>query len=53
MNPDTLTLLAGFPIRPEYQEGVLAQWRLNQALATPLLAFDLPPETHPAPIFQP
>lgn len=53
MNPEVLELLAGFPIPPEYQEGVQAQWRLNQLLAAPLLAFDLPPTTHPAPIFHP
>ena len=48
---DILAALAGMPILPEHREGVLRQWRLNQALAAPLLAFDLPETCHPAPVF--
>ena len=48
---DVLAALAGMPIPPEHREGVLRQWRLNQALAAPLLEFDMPEACHPAPIF--
>lgn len=50
---DLLAALAGLPIPPEYRDGVLRQWRLNQALAAALLAFDLPETAHPAPVFRP
>ena len=50
---DLLAALSGLSIRPEDRAGVLAQWRLNQELAAPLLAFDLPDDTPPAPVFQP
>ncbi len=50
---DLLAALAGLTIRPEDRAGVLAQWRLNQELAASLLAFDLPDDTPPAPVFQP
>ncbi len=43
----------GLPIPPEYRESVLRQWRLNQELAAPLLAFDLPDDVQPAPVFHP
>jgi hypothetical protein len=50
---DLLASLSGLSIRPEDRAGVLAQWRLNQELAAPLLAFDLPDDTPPAPVFRP
>lgn len=58
MTPDDATLdvlaaLAGLAIPAEARAGVLLQWRLNQAMAAPLLAFDLPEDTPPAPLFRP
>ena len=50
---DLLASLSGLSIRPEDRAAVLAQWRLNQELAAPLLAFDLPDDTPPAPVFRP
>ena len=50
---DRLPAAHGMPVPPEFRDGVLRQWRLNEALAAPLLAFDLPDETMPAPVFSP
>lgn len=50
---DTIAALSGLVIPAEYREGVLRQWRLNQALAAPLLAFELPNDVPPAPVFKP
>lgn len=50
---DALSRLSGMPISAEYRDGVLRQWRLNQVLVAPLLAFELPSEVQPAPVFQP
>jgi hypothetical protein len=50
---DHLAAASGMPIPAEYRDGVLRQWRLNQQLAAPLLAFDLPGDMPPAPTFAP
>lgn len=50
---DATAALSGLVIPTEYREGVLRQWRLNQALAAPLLAFELPDGVPPAPVFEP
>jgi hypothetical protein len=50
---DQLATTSGMPIPPEFRDSVLRQWRLNQALAAPLLAFDLPDSILPAPVFTP
>jgi hypothetical protein len=50
---DLLSAASGMPISPEYRDGVLRQWRLNQAIAAPLLAFALPGDILPAPVFTP
>ena len=49
----SLSVFFDMPIPAEYRAGVLAQWRLNQKLATPLLAVDLPEDAAPAPVFRP
>lgn len=41
------------PIPPAYAEGVAAQAALTEHLVAPLLAFDLPDDVPPAPIFRP
>lgn len=50
---DHLAAAAGMPIPAEYRAGVLRQWQLNQHLAAPLLAFPLPEDVVPAPLFTP
>jgi hypothetical protein len=50
---DQLAATSGMPIPPEYRDGVILQWRLNQALAAPLLDYDLPDAILPAPVFTP
>ena len=50
---DHLAAASGMPIPAAYRDGVLRQWRLNQELAAPLLAFDLPEDVLPAPLFIP
>ncbi len=50
---DAIAALSGLVIRTEYRKGVLRQWRLDQALAAPLLAFELPNDLPPAPVFKP
>jgi hypothetical protein len=50
---DRLSDLSGMPVPPAYREGVLRQWRLNQALAAPLLTFEFPDDIPPAPVFEP
>jgi hypothetical protein len=50
---DVLAALTGLAIPAEARAGVLRQLRLNRAMAAPLLAFDLPEGTPPAPVFRP
>ncbi len=50
---NVIAALSGLVIPTEYHKGVLRQWRLNHALAAPLLAFELPDGIPPAPVFEP
>jgi hypothetical protein len=45
--------LIGMPVAPEHRAATIAQLKLNAAIAAPLLAFDMPEGTNPAPVFKP
>ena len=50
---DAAARIAGLEIPAECRAGVVAQLALNHRLVMPLLAFDIPEETLPAPRFIP
>jgi hypothetical protein len=45
--------MIGLPIAAPHREATVAQLKLNVAIAKPLLAFDIPEGTNPAPVFKP
>ena len=50
---DAVSALIGLPISASHREATIAQLRLNAAIAQPLLAFEIPEGTNPAPVFKP
>lgn len=50
---DIVSRIVGLPIATGDREATIAQLRLNAAIAEPLLAFDIPEGTNPAPVFKP
>jgi 1-carboxybiuret hydrolase subunit AtzG-like protein len=50
---DIMSAMIGLPIATSDREATIAQLKLNAAIAEPLLAFDIPEGTNPAPVFKP
>lgn len=50
---DAVSALIGLPVVASHREATIAQLRLNAAIAQPLLAFEIPEGTNPAPVFKP
>jgi hypothetical protein len=45
--------MIGLPIAAAHREATVAQLKLNVVIAKPLLAFEIPEGTNPAPVFKP
>ena len=50
---DAMTDMIGLPVAAAHREATIAQLKLNAAIAAPLLAFEIPEGTNPAPVFKP
>jgi Protein of unknown function (DUF4089) len=50
---DMVGAMIGLPIAAPHREATIAQLELNVAIATPLLEFEIPEGTNPAPVFKP
>jgi hypothetical protein len=50
---DAVGALIGMPVASEHRAATIAQLKLNAAIAGPLLAFEMPEGTNPAPVFKP
>ena len=50
---DAMSELIGIVVPLQHRAATIAQLKLNMALAEPLLAFDIPEGTNPAPVFRP
>jgi Protein of unknown function (DUF4089) len=50
---DAASAMIGLPVPVAHREATIAQLKLNAAIAQPLLAFEMPEGTNPAPVFKP
>jgi Protein of unknown function (DUF4089) len=50
---DAVSAMIGLPISTSHREPTIAQLKLNAVIAQPLLAFEIPEGTNPAPAFKP
>jgi hypothetical protein len=50
---DAMSAMIGMTIPADHREATIAQLNLNAEIAKPLLAFDMPEGTNPAPVFKP
>jgi len=50
---DAMGAMIGMPIAAAHREATIVQLMLNAEIAQPLLAFDIPEGTSPAPVFKP
>ncbi|MDB5612156.1 MAG: hypothetical protein JWP25_9056 [Bradyrhizobium sp.] len=50
---DIMGTMIGMPVPVGHREATIAQLKLNAVIAQPLLAFDMPEGTNPAPVFKP
>jgi Protein of unknown function (DUF4089) len=50
---DAMSAMIGMTITAGHREATIAQLKLNAEIAQPLLAFDMPEATNPAPVFKP
>jgi hypothetical protein len=50
---DAMSAMIGMTIPAAHREATIAQLKLNAEIAQPLLAFDMPEGTNPAPVFKP
>jgi hypothetical protein len=50
---DAMGTLIGMSVPAAHREATIAQLKLNAAIAKPLLAFEIPEGTNPAPVFKP
>jgi hypothetical protein len=50
---DIMGAMIGMTIPANHREATIAQLKLNAAIAGPLLAFEMPEGTNPAPVFKP
>jgi hypothetical protein len=49
---DAASVLIGIRIPAAHREATIAQLKLNAAIARPLIAFEMPEGTNPAPVFK-
>jgi hypothetical protein len=50
---DVMSAMIGMLIPADHRAATIAQLKLNAEIAQPLLAFDMPEGTNPAPVFKP
>lgn len=50
---DALAPFLGLTVEPEYREGVKAHLRAAQTIAADVLAFEMPDDAEPAPVYRP
>jgi hypothetical protein len=50
---DAVGAMTGMTIPTAHREATVAQLKLNAEIAQPLLAFEMPEGTNPAPVFRP
>jgi Protein of unknown function (DUF4089) len=50
---DAMSAMIGMAIPADHRAATIAQLKLNAEIAQPLLAFDMPEGTNPAPVFKP
>jgi hypothetical protein len=50
---DSMGAMIGMTIPANHREATIAQLKLNAAIAGPLLVFEMPEGTNPAPVFKP
>jgi hypothetical protein len=50
---DSMGAMIGMTIPANHREATIAQLKLNAAIAGPLLVFEIPEGTNPAPVFKP
>ena len=50
---DAMAVMVDMPISATDREATIAQLKLNAVIAQPLLAFEIPEGTNPAPVFKP
>jgi 1-carboxybiuret hydrolase subunit AtzG-like protein len=50
---DAMSAMIGMTIPAGHREATIAQLKRNAEIAQPLLAFDMPEGTNPAPVFKP
>jgi hypothetical protein len=50
---DIMGAMIGMTIPADHRDATIAQLKLNAAIAEPLLAFEMPEGTNPAPVFKP
>jgi hypothetical protein len=50
---DAMSAMIGMTIPAGHREATIAQLKLNAEIIQPLLAFDMPEGTNPAPVFKP
>lgn len=50
---DAVGAMIGMTISAGHREATIAQLKLNAEIAQPLLAFEMPEGTNPAPVFKP
>ncbi len=50
---DQVAALVGTTVPDQYRADVIAYLKLTHSIALPMLEFELPEETEPAPVFRP
>jgi hypothetical protein len=50
---EAMSAMIGLTIPADHREATIAQLKLNAEITQPLLAFDMPEGTNPAPVFKP
>jgi Protein of unknown function (DUF4089) len=50
---EMMAAMIGLPIAAPHRKATVAQLKLNVVIAKPLLAFEIPEGTNPAPVFKP
>jgi len=50
---EAVSAMVGMPVPSAHREATIAQLKLNAAIAQPLLSFDMPEGSNPAPVFRP
>ena len=50
---DQMSVLVGTTVPEQYRAEVIAYLKLTRTIAQPMLEFELPEDTEPAPVFRP